>query len=681
MARQLTKVLVANRGEIARRVIRGARSAGIATAVVYSDADADALFVAEADEAVRLSGTAPAETYLRGDLILDAAARVGADAIHPGYGFLSENAQFAADVVAAGLIFIGPPASAISAMGDKVTAKRMMAAAGVPVLAGFTIGEDGRAVPEGGGDAVDIGTALAAVGLPAIVKASAGGGGRGMRIIADPAEADEAIASAQREAASAFGNPMVFLERYLSPSRHIEIQVIADDHGNTVALFERECSIQRRHQKIVEEAPSPFVSADLREQLCTAAVAAARAVDYRGAGTVEFIVGADGTAAFLEMNTRLQVEHPVTEAITGLDLVALQLIVAAGDPLPVSARQAGVNGHAIEVRLCAEDPAAGFLPVSGTFELFEIATPAGPNGYVRVDSALATGGTVSPYYDSMIAKVIAHAPTRSGAAALLADTLSRARLHGVTTNRDLLVAILRSPQFLAADTTTDFLDRVSGLTTATTGADVHRLHAAVAAIARHYVQRPAGTVQPAVPRGWRNNRATLEAVSFKAEDGESIAVAHDLTGAEPAMLIDGAPLPLVVHAASGTEVELSTGGVRRRYLVQLTQLTDAGSLGTACVDSPLGHSTLTVLDPLPAPGSSGPAGGLTAPMPGAVVRILVAVGDTVESGQPLLVLEAMKMEHTIRSPEDGVVAAINVTEGEQVPIGAVLAELSTDTQQ
>jgi acetyl/propionyl-CoA carboxylase alpha subunit len=679
MPRQITKVLVANRGEIARRVLRGARSLGIATAVVYSDADADALFVAEADEAVRLPGTAPADTYLRGELILDAAARVGADAIHPGYGFLSENAQFAADVAAAGLVFIGPPAAAISAMGDKVTAKRMMAAAGVPVLAGFTIGEDGRAAPEGGGEAVDIRAALTAVGLPAIVKASAGGGGRGMRIIADPAEADEQIASAQREAASAFGNPMVFLERYLSPSRHIEIQVIADDHGNTVALFERECSIQRRHQKIVEEAPSAFVSADLREQLCTAAVAAARAVDYRGAGTVEFIVGADGTAAFLEMNTRLQVEHPVTEAITGLDLVALQLLVAGGNPLPAAARSAGVSGHAIEVRLCAEDPAAGYLPVSGTFELFEIDTPCGPNGYVRVDSALATGGEVSPYYDSMIAKVIAHAPTRSGAAALLADTLSRARLHGVTTNRDLLVAILRSAAFLAADTTTDFLERVDGLTAAATVPEVHQLHAAVAAIARHHRARPAGSTQPAIPRGWRNNRATLESVTFKTQDGESIGIGHDLTAAEPILLVDGAPHPLVIHAADGVGVELSTGGVRRRFRVHLSEIVGAGSLGIACVDSPLGHSTLTVLDPLPAPGSSGPAGGLTAPMPGAVVRILVSVGDTVEAGTPLLVLEAMKMEHTIRSPDDGVVAAINVTEGEQVPIGAVLAELSTES--
>jgi acetyl/propionyl-CoA carboxylase alpha subunit len=674
----ITKVLVANRGEIARRVIRGARSLGIATAVVYSDADADSLFVAEADEAVRLPGTAPADTYLRGELILDAAARVGADAIHPGYGFLSENAQFAADVAAAGLVFIGPPADAISAMGDKVTAKRMMAAAGVPVLAGYTIGEDGRAVPEGGGDPVDIATALAAVGLPAIVKASAGGGGRGMRIIAEPGEAAEQIASAQREAAGAFGNPMVFLERYLSPSRHIEIQVIADDHGNTVALFERECSIQRRHQKIVEEAPSAFVSAQLREQLCTAAVAAARAVGYRNAGTVEFIVGADGTAAFLEMNTRLQVEHPVTEAITGLDLVALQLAVAAGDPLPAAARTPAVTGHAIEVRLCAEDPTAGYLPVSGTFELFEIDTPAGPNGYVRVDAALAGRGTVSPYYDSMIAKVIAHAPTRAGAAALLADTLGRARLHGVTTNRELLVAILRSPQFLAADTTTDFLERVDGLLTAGTPAEVHKLHAAVAAIARHSAARPAGTVQSAIPRGWRNNRATLESVTFKAEDGESIAVAHDLTGAEPAVLIDGAPHPLVIHAADATNVELSTGGVRRRFRVHLAGAPGVGSLGTACVDSPLGHSTLTVLDPLPAPGGSGPTGGLTAPMPGAVVRILVSPGETVETGQPLLVLEAMKMEHTIRSPQDGTVAVINVAEREQVAIGAVLVELSTE---
>ncbi|HEX3830037.1 MAG TPA: biotin carboxylase N-terminal domain-containing protein [Sporichthyaceae bacterium] len=681
MGPQITKVLVANRGEIARRVIHGARALGIATAVVYSDADADALFVAEADEAVRLPGTAPGQTYLRSELILDAAARVGADAIHPGYGFLSENAAFAQAVTDAGLIFVGPPAAAISAMGDKVTAKRMMAAAGVPTLAGFTIGEDGRAVPEGGGEPVEISAALAAVGLPAIVKASAGGGGRGMRIIAEPGEAAEAIASAQREAASAFGNPMVFLERYLSPSRHIEVQVIADDHGNTVALFERECSIQRRHQKIVEEAPSAFVGPELREQLCRAAVAAAQAVGYRNAGTVEFIVGADGTAAFLEMNTRLQVEHPVTEAITGLDLVALQFAVAAGRSLPPAALAATVGGHAIEVRLCAEDPAAGYLPVSGTFELFEIAAasefscPAGPGGWVRVDAALGSGGTVSPYYDSMIAKVIAHAPTRSGAAALLSDALSRARLHGVTTNRDLLVAILRSPQFLAGDTTTDFLDRVTGLAARVVAPETQRLHAAVAAIAGHHRERPTGVPQIAIPRGWRNNRSTLETLTVKTADGETVRIGHDLTGTEPILQVDAEPLSLTIHGADASCVDMTTGGVRRRYRVHLSDLASAGSIGTAAVDSPLGHSTFSLLDPLPAPSAGGPTGGLTAPMPGAVIRVLVSVGDIVEAGQPLLVLEAMKMEHTIRSPQDGTVAAINVAEGEQVQIGAVLAAL------
>jgi propionyl-CoA carboxylase alpha chain len=684
MDRQISKVLVANRGEIARRVIHGARSLGIATAVVYSDADADALFVAEADEAVRLPGTAPGQTYLRSELILDAAARVGADAIHPGYGFLSENAAFAQAVTDAGLIFVGPPPAAISAMGDKVTAKRMMAAAGVPTLAGFTIGADGRAMPEGGGAHVEVSAALAVVGLPAIVKASAGGGGRGMRIIADPAEAAEAIASAQREAASAFGNPTVFLERYLSPSRHIEVQVIADDHGNTVALFERECSIQRRHQKIVEEAPSAFVGPELREHLCRAAVAAAQAVGYRNAGTVEFIVGADGTAAFLEMNTRLQVEHPVTEAITGLDLVALQFAVAAGQPLPPAALAATVTGHAIEVRLCAEDPAAGYLPVSGTFGLFEIPAateftgPTGPGGSVRVDAALGSGGTVSPYYDSMIAKVIAHAPTRAGAAALLADALARARLHGVTTNRDLLVAILRSPQFLAGDTTTDFLDRVGGLTARVISPETQRLHAAVAAIASLHRERPAGVPQIAIPRGWRNNRSTLETLNLKSADGESVKVGHDLTGPEPVLEVDDEPVSVTIHAADASCVDMTTGGVRRRYRVQLSDARSAGAIGGAAVDSALGHSTFSVLDPLPAPSAGGPTGGLAAPMPGAVVRVLVSVGDVVEAGQPMLVLEAMKMEHTIRSPQDGTVAAINVAEGEQVQIGAVLAALAQD---
>ncbi|MBA3744300.1 biotin carboxylase N-terminal domain-containing protein [Sporichthya sp.] len=658
----MQKILIANRGEIARRVIRAARELGIRTAVVYSDADADSLFVQEADEAVRLEGTAAADTYLVASLILDAAAKVGADAIHPGYGFLSENADFAEECVKAGLTFIGPPPAAIRSMGDKVTSKEIMAANGVPTLQGVTVTD-----VSAGGDAQDLQAALAGIGLPAIIKASAGGGGRGMRIVNSADELLSAVESAQREAVAAFGNGTVFIERYISPSRHIEVQIVADAHGQVAALFERECSIQRRHQKVVEEAPSPVVDEAWRAKLLEAAIKAARAVDYRGAGTVEFIAGNDGTFAFLEMNTRLQVEHPVTECITGLDLVQLQIAVARGEALPPEAMNPTITGHAIEVRLCAEDPAAGYLPVSGTFDLFEV----GGDG-IRVDTGVETGSEVSPYYDSMIAKVIAHGPTRSAAAGRLADALSRARLHGITTNRDLLVRILRSPEYLAGDTTTDFLDRVEGLTAPLTDEPTHRQHAVIATIALAARRAADRSVQPGLPIGWRNNRATLEIVELKGE-GDPIKVAYNLQRGAPVIEVDGKPVIVEIHSAGSELVDATIGGVRRRYRVHLTGV---GGLDGALVDGVGGASAFSVVDPLPAPGSSVPAGGLIAPMPGSVVRVMVAEGDTVTAGTPLLVLEAMKMQHTITSPGDGVVTALNVTAGTQVERGTVLVELS-----
>jgi propionyl-CoA carboxylase alpha chain len=647
----MDKLLIANRGEIARRVIRAARGLGIKTVVVYSDADADAVFVREADEAVRLEGNLASDTYLCADLVLDAAARSGADAIHPGYGFLSENADFAQACVDAGLVFVGPPPAAIRSMGDKVTAKAMMAAAGVPTLAGVTVTEDTS----------DLAAAVTAIGLPAIIKASAGGGGRGMRIVSDEAELMAQLESAQREAIASFGDGTVFVERYLSPSRHIEVQVIADDHGQVATLFERECSIQRRHQKVVEEAPSPFVDDALRALLLDAAEKAARAVDYRGVGTVEFVVGADGTVAFLEMNTRLQVEHPVTEEVTGLDLVQLQLAVAQGDPLPPEVLAPTLTGHAIEVRLCAEDPHAGYLPASGTFDLFDLEGPG-----VRVDTGVVTGSEVSPYYDSMVAKVIVHAASRRAAATLLADALERARLHGVTTNRDMLVRVLRSQEFLAGDTTTDFVHRVAGLTEPRTTDTAHQTHAVVAALALGSRTASERTVHPGIPSGWRNNRSRLEPVELKGE-GDPVTVAYDLSPSEPEVEVDGRPVAIQVHSVCPELVDATVGGLRRRYRVALV------GRRTALVDSGLGASRFEVVDQLPLPGASGPRGGLTAPMPGLVVRVLVSVGDAVEAGQPLLVLEAMKMEHTILSPADGVIQVMAVQEGEQVERGAVLA--------
>ena len=439
MTKSIGKLLVANRGEIAARVIRTAHALGIATVAVHSDPDADAPYVTLADEAIRLPGAASADTYLRGEAIIAAAARTAADAVHPGYGFLSENAAFARACAGAGLIFVGPAPGTIEAMGDKVAAKAMMAEAGVPVLPFVTVTA---------GHAADI-------GFPLLVKAAFGGGGRGMRLVTDPAELTEAVSAARREAAAAFGDGTVFLEHYVPDPRHVEVQILGDAHGNLVHLFERECSIQRRYQKIVEESPSPAVDGTLRAALTQAAVTAGRAVGYTGAGTVEFVLARDGSFYFLEMNTRLQVEHPVTEEVTGLDLVELQLRIAEGQPLPPEAREAAISGHAIEARLYAEDVAAGFLPVTGTLHRFAI--PSGPG--LRIDTGYRDGSRISPHYDAMLAKVIAHGRTRADAARRLARALQTAEIHGLTTNRDLLVAILREPDFLAGATDTGYLTR------------------------------------------------------------------------------------------------------------------------------------------------------------------------------------------------------------------------------
>jgi acetyl/propionyl-CoA carboxylase alpha subunit len=653
--RPIRKVLIANRGEIARRIIRAARELGIKTAVVYSDADADALFVKESDEAVRLAGTAPADTYLVVDLLLDAAAQVGADAIHPGYGFLSENATFATACAKAGITFVGPSADAIRRMGDKLGAKQIMAAHGVPTLASVTVAD---------GDVQDLDAIASSVGFPAIVKASAGGGGRGMRIVTEASELAFALDSARREAQAAFGNPTVFIERYLSPARHIEVQIVADSNGQVATLFERECSIQRRHQKLVEESPSPFVDSELREILVTAAEQAARAVDYLGAGTIEFVVGEDRTVAFLEMNTRLQVEHPVTEAITGVDLVREQFAVASGLPLSAKALNATVNGHAIEVRLCAEDPAAGHLPAAGTFTLFEVDAPG-----VRVDSGVQSGTEVSAYYDSMVAKVIAWGESRTDAASRLADALERARIHGVMTNRDLLVRVLRSDEFLAGDTTTDFLDRVPGLTASRTDAAAHAVHAAIAAVAVNADQIRTRGVQVGVPGGWRNNRTSADRLELDGA-GQAIVVGYDLSGSQPQIDVDGEPIDLIVHGVTAGEVDATVRDVRRRYATLLLE-------GEVLLDSPLGASSFRIVERLPsAVENAVPEGGMTAPMPGTVTRVLVSVGQEVAAGEPLLILEAMKMEHSILSPLPGAVTALNVAVGDQVERDAVLAEVT-----
>jgi propionyl-CoA carboxylase alpha chain len=649
-------VLVANRGEIARRIFATCRRLGIGTVAVYSDADAASPHVLEADAAVHLPGVAPADTYLRADLLVDAARRAGADAVHPGYGFLSEDAGFARAVLAAGLTWVGPPPEAIEAMGSKLAAKARMAAAGVPVLPGGDVTglDDGalRAVAD-------------QAGYPVLVKASAGGGGRGMRLVETPDQLVDAVASAGREAASAFGDGTVFLERYVVAPRHVEVQVLADVHGNVVHLFERDCSIQRRHQKIVEESPSPAVDDDLRARLGDAAVTAAREVGYVGAGTVEMVLAPDGTFAFLEMNTRLQVEHPVTEAVTGLDLVEWQLRVAGGEPLGPSVTEARVDGHAIEVRLYAEDPADGYRPATGTLHRFEVPALEG----IRVDSGVVDGSVVGPHYDPMIAKVVAWAPTRAEAARRLGAALAGARIHGVVTNRDLLVAILGHPEFLDGRTDTAFLERhdPAALTATRRGDDVVRLHAVAAAAAALAGQRAAATTWAHAPAGWRNVRSQPHRTTFAIGERELVVDLTPGRDSRPeALAVDGDPVAVTVDAAGPAEATLTSDGVARRFAVLATDT-------TVDVDSPLGSTAFTIVPRFTESGDALATGSLVAPMPGAVVRVEVTEGDEVAAGDLLLVLEAMKMEHPVLAPAAGTVTSLAVAAGQQVDAGQVLA--------
>jgi propionyl-CoA carboxylase alpha chain len=641
-------VLVANRGEIARRVFRTCRTLGLGTAAVFSDPDADAPHVRDADAAVRLPGATPGETYLRAELIVEAARRAGADAIHPGYGFLSENAAFARAVLDAGLTWIGPPPAAIDAMGSKIESKRMMAAAGVPVL---------RELDPG---------AVTAADLPVLIKASAGGGGRGMRIVRDLAELASEVEAARAEAASAFGDPTVFCEPYLATGRHIEVQVLADQHGTVWAVGERECSIQRRHQKVVEEAPSPLVEGieGMRKELFEGAAAAATAIGYTGAGTVEFLAGDDGRFYFLEMNTRLQVEHPVTECTTGLDLVALQIAVANGahlDPEPPPTR-----GYAIEVRLYAEDPAADWQPQSGTLSRFavpgvdvEFALGTRSEG-IRLDSGVLDGTVVGIHYDPMLAKVIAWAPDRTQAATALASVLARAQVHGVVTNRDLLVNVLRHPAFLAGETDTAFFDRhgLSTLAAPLADAKSQKLSALAAAIAIDRADNLRRGTLRSIPSGWRNVASQSQRVEF---EGGEVAYRFTRDGFVAAGFDD-----VALVSAEPDAVVLDVAGVRRRFQIAITD-------AAVYVDSPLGPVTLRRVPRFTDPAEQVAAGSLVAPMPGSVVRIAVAVGDRVSAGDPILWLEAMKMQHRINAPTDGVIAELPVREGQQIDVGAVLA--------
>ncbi len=662
------KILIANRGEIACRVIRTARQLGISTVAVFSEADAQALHVTLADEA-RLVGAAPArESYLMAEKVLQAAIESGAEAIHPGYGFLSENAQFAEDCAAAGIVFIGPPVTAIEAMGSKSAAKQIMSAAGVPLVPGYHEEDQSQQRLQLAADAM---------GYPLLIKASAGGGGKGMRVVTSSGEFVVALQGAKRESAAAFGDDRVLLEKYLEHPRHVEIQIFADTHGNCVHLFERDCSIQRRHQKVVEEAPAPGLSEELRSSMGTAAITAARAIGYVGAGTVEFLLDTDGSFYFMEMNTRLQVEHPVTEMITGQDLVAWQLRVAAGEPLPCRQEDLAISGHAIEVRIYAEDPAKNFLPSIGL--LRHLRQPQ-ENAHVRVDTGVRQGDEVSMHYDPMIAKLIIWDHDRNRAVRRLQQALADFQVVGVNANIGFLAAVASHPAFAAAQLDTGFIERHRKELFPETGTASDRILAlacldVLLARCREAATTACASNDPHSPwhgtNGWQLNSDNYHRLDF-VDNGEAVQVTAHFRASGYLLELPGGPLLVSGSVDEDGDLCADLAGSRCRATVvrhsqDLTILSNGRS------------HLLTVEDPaLLAAEQEETIGRLTAPMPGKVVAIMVAAGDRVERGAPLVVLEAMKMEHTITAPVTGTVASLFYAVGDIVSEGVALISFEVE---
>jgi 3-methylcrotonyl-CoA carboxylase alpha subunit len=679
------KILIANRGEIACRVAATCARLGIKTVAVYSDADAQAKHVASCDEAVYIGASSPKESYLRWEKIIETALATGAQAIHPGYGFLSENDAFATACQAVGLVFIGPPASAIQAMGLKAESKQLMEKAGVPLVPGYHGANQ---------DAAFLQTQADDIGYPVLIKASAGGGGKGMRIVEKAADFAAALASCKREAINSFGDDAVLIEKYVQRPRHIEIQVFGDTQGNYVHLFERDCSVQRRHQKVLEEAPAPGLSEAMRQQMGATAVAAARAVNYVGAGTVEFIVeqqpNGDMNFFFMEMNTRLQVEHPVTEAITGLDLVEWQLLVASGGPLPLKQEQLRITGHAIEARICAENPDNQFLPATGQLKVYGLPEhvtferTAGGNSLVnvRIDSGVREGDTISPYYDSMIAKLIVHGATREQALARMDDALAKTHIVGLNTNVQFLRYVVRSNSFAQANLDTGLIPREQaalfnqepvGAALAVAAAVVHTLHTECA---QTDSSRSAWTDPWSKRDGWQSHGIHVRAFKFEFR-GEKVAAQlrylHDgalhLTLGDAANDIDKEVSGALSY--SHTDAGFDISFAQHRSIVKTYKNSDVVSIFTA-----KGATQIIVIDLLEHAGETHEEGGrLTAPMPGKVVSFSVKAGDKVVKGQALAVMDAMKMEHTIASPADGVVQELLYLPGDQVVEGAELLKL------